>query len=328
MTRRTLSVGKYRALQRASTPGGHFTILALDHSDALRRAMRPDAPASVTSDELTAFKTQVVGALAPHTSGVLLDPIYGAAQAVCGGQVRGVGLLVELEKADYQLQTMPLACEVLPGWSVSKIKRMGADGVKLFYYYDPESVTLCAAQNTLVQSVGAACAADDIPFYAEPILTGVDGQASDNDSFTTRLIVAAQRAADSGADILKLEFPLPLSAQADDERCREACLRLTESLDVPWVLLSAGVSFEAFCRQVAIACAAGASGYIAGRAVWGEAAAIRDRSQRQAWLETVGQDRLRRLAQIAARGRPWTDVIACEPITTSWYQTYAEGTQA
>ena len=35
---KTLSVGKYRALQKASTTDGIFCILAIDHQDALRRA--------------------------------------------------------------------------------------------------------------------------------------------------------------------------------------------------------------------------------------------------------------------------------------------------
>ncbi|MBC7811104.1 MAG: hypothetical protein H7175_08160, partial [Burkholderiales bacterium] len=124
-----VSLGKYRALQRASTVDGHFTILALDHSDALRRAMNPNAPETVTSAQIMTFKEQVIRILAPETSGVLLDPIYGAAQAVCGNYLGGAGLLVELEKADYALRPMPLETEILPGWSAAKIKHMGADGV-------------------------------------------------------------------------------------------------------------------------------------------------------------------------------------------------------
>jgi tagatose-1,6-bisphosphate aldolase len=80
VTKRTVSIGKYRALQRASTPQGHFAILAVDHQDALRRVMRPDAPETITVTQIVEFKAQVVRALAPATSGILLDPIYGAAQ--------------------------------------------------------------------------------------------------------------------------------------------------------------------------------------------------------------------------------------------------------
>ena len=37
---------------------------------------------------------------------------------------------------------------------------------------------------------------------------------------------------------------------------------------VPWVLLSGGVPFETFFRQTQVACEAGASGVMVGRAVW------------------------------------------------------------
>lgn len=328
---RQVTVGKYRALGRASTSDGHFTILALDHSDALKRAMNPAAPQLVTAEQLVAFKRQVVAALvpetsgAPETSGVLLDPIYGAAQAVSGGYLGAAGLLVELEKADYQLQPMPLEGEILPGWSVARIKRMGADGVKLFFYYNPDAPELAGKQDALLRRVVADCGDHDIPLYAEPILHPIgEDETVYAEHFTRRVIESARRAAALGADVLKLEFPVPAARQADESLCRDACTRLNAAVDAPWVLLSAGVSFEAFCRQVEIACAAGASGYIVGRAVWGEAALIAGERERQIWLETVGRERMQRLAACAQTGTPWMSRIACEPVSTGWYRTYRE----
>ena len=316
-----VSLGKYRALQRASTPDGHFTILALDHSDALRRAMNPSAPETVTSAQMVAFKQQVIGALAPETSGVLLDPIYGAAQAVCGNYLGCAGLLVELEQADYTLRPMPLETEILPGWSVGKIKRMGADGVKLFFYYNPDDAALTAKQDALLRRVADECAAHDIPLYAEPIICDI----GENDSvfaerFSERVVTSAKRVAAMGADVLKLEFPLMPYTKLSG---REACEVLTGAIDVPWVLLSAGVSFEMFCEQVETACGAGASGYIAGRAVWGEAAQIAEENERQRWLENTGRERLRRLAALAEHGRAWTSILECEPVSIDWYRAYA-----
>ena len=55
-----LSVGKYRALQKASTDDGIFCILAIDHQDALRRALNPDTPTNVTNNELSNFKLDVL----------------------------------------------------------------------------------------------------------------------------------------------------------------------------------------------------------------------------------------------------------------------------
>lgn len=318
-------VGKYRALQRASTPDGVFNILALDHSDALKRAMNPAAPQAVTTEQVIAFKQQVVAVLAPDTSGVLLDPIYGAAQAISGGYLGNAGLLVELEKADYQLAPMPLEGEILPGWSAARIKRMGADGVKLFYYYNPDAPELARKQDALLRQVVADCADHDIPLYAEPILYPIgEDESVYAGHFTQRVIDSARRAAALGADVLKLEFPVTVAQQADDSLCGDACARLSASVDAPWVLLSAGVSYDAFCRQVEIACASGASGCIVGRAVWGEAALIADEGERQIWLDTVGRERMRRLASCVHTGASWMSRIACEPVSTEWYRTYRE----
>jgi tagatose-1,6-bisphosphate aldolase len=313
-------------LGRASTAGGHFTVLALDHQDALRRALNPPAPETVTPEQVIAFKDQVVRALAPETSGVLLDPIYGAPGAIRGSYLVCAGLLVELEKADYQLQPMPLACELLPDWGVAKIKRLGADGVKLFFYYNPDDSALAGQQEALLRRVVAECAAHDIPLYAEPIIYPIgEDERVYAEQLTGRVIDSARRVAALGADILKLEFPVHPAFLDDGERCRAACAHLSAVLDIPWVLLSAGVSFEAFCRQVEIACAAGASGYIVGRAVWGEAAGTADEAERADWLQTVGRERLRRLAALAAGGCSWTDKLLCESVTTGWYRRYGEG---
>jgi tagatose 1,6-diphosphate aldolase len=232
--KRTLSLGKYRGLQRASTPEGYFTILAMDHHDILRRALNPSAPETVTDEQMAAFKGQVVHAFAPETSGVLLDPVYGAAQAVSGAYLNGAGLLVEMEKTGYKLKPLPLECELLPGWSVAKIKRMGADGVKLFFYYNPDGGALVAKHDTLLRQIVADCAVHDIPLYAEPIICAIgEDDVTYTQKFSQRVIDSARRVAALGADVLKLEFPLPPEVLDDELLCHDWCAQLTAELDIP-----------------------------------------------------------------------------------------------
>ncbi|MEL6149959.1 MAG: hypothetical protein AAFR56_10085, partial [Chloroflexota bacterium] len=72
-----------------------------------------------------------------------------------------------------------------------------------------------------------------------------------------------------------------------------------------------------------ISCKAGASGYIAGRAVWGDGAKLPTAEARKAWLQTVGVERIQRLSDIAAEhGTPWTESYALPDIGTNWYATY------
>lgn len=314
-----LSLGKYRALQRCSTPDGSFAVLALDHQDSLKRALNPHQPASVTAADLTRFKLDVVSRLSPQVSGVLLDPVYGAPQAVSAGILARAGLLVELEKADYQMNPLPLDVEIDPDWRVEKIKRMGADGVKLFYYYNPANDDHAVRQDAVIRQVAESCRRCDIPLYAEPIFYPMQP----GDLKRPGVIGAAQRGAAAGADILKLEFPVDTDEETSVAIWEEACAETTAAADVPWVLLSAGVPFDVFAQQLEIACRAGASGFIVGRALWGEAAGIAEAAIRRAWLMDEGCRRLQTLNTIAARyARPWTACYTASEVTPGWFKSY------
>ena len=108
----------------------------------------------------------------------------------------------------------------------------------------------------------------------------------------------------------------------------ELCRRLDASSRVPWVILSAGVDFELFCQQVEIACQAGASGFLGGRAIWQEAVSIDDPQERGHYLATVAADRLKRLNEIAHKyAVPWYRKLGLShqvltQITAEWYARY------
>jgi tagatose 1,6-diphosphate aldolase len=331
MDKRTLSIGKYRALQRASTPSYLFTIVALDHHDALRRALDPENPIGVSDQLMTQFKLDVMNGLSSEVSGVLVDPVYGAAQAIERGIVNGVGLLVELEKADYNMEPLPLVMEIRPHWSVAKIKRMYGDGVKVFFYYHPDDAEHASIQSDSVAKIAESCKSHDIPMYAEPIAypapSGPQAESVEYSQDITRVVVeSAKRSAQLGADVLKLEFPVDINHEPDENAWLEACKLLSQSVDIPWVLLSAGADYEIFVRQVEIACKSGASGFIAGRAVWGDACAIQDAEARCHWLGDTGKMRIARLNRIVEQyGIPWTDHYQPESISTSWFKVYESG---
>lgn len=313
-----VSTGKYRALQRASNDNRTFNILAIDHLDSLRKLLKPESPDTVTDHDMAVIKNQVISTQWDQISGVLLDPVYGAAQSVASGLPGHVGLLVELEKADYNLAPLPLAVEIRPNWSVDAIKRMGADGVKLFYYDDCDDIALCDQQDQTLKQVVVDCNRYDIPLYAEPIVL--------NATPTTRsdkVLRSAIRADMLGADVLKLEFPVDTKADPDRNSWYSACSLITQSVTAPWVLLSAGVDFETFALQLDVACQAGASGYIVGRAVWGEACAIADFDERINWLQAVARERISTLnAIVETSANPWTMRLEHAPITPDWHVSY------
>ena len=71
-----LSLGKVRALQSASTEGGVFTILAVDHRDAMRAMLNREQPETVPAKQLADIKLSIIKMIGLMATAVLLDPVY------------------------------------------------------------------------------------------------------------------------------------------------------------------------------------------------------------------------------------------------------------
>ncbi len=304
-----LTTGKTRRLQQCATPQGVFSILAIDHRNNLRRSLNPADPAAVPDEALTDFKRAVVAALAPKASAILIDPEYGAAPVITSGALPGAtGLIVALERTGYTGAPAARVSELLPDWSASRIARLGASGVKLLVYYHPDAPTASQIEE-LVEQVATFCLEAGIPLFLEPLSYSLDpAQPKLSPAERRRVVVETARRLTHipGVDVLKAEFPLDVAAIPGEAEWRAACLELTEASRAPWVLLSAGVDFETYLRQVAVAALAGACGVAVGRAVWKEAAEL-PQEERDTFLSTVARKRMARVTALCqALAQPWT----------------------
>jgi tagatose 1,6-diphosphate aldolase len=318
--------GARRGLDACASPRGTFGVLALDHRQNLRRELRPDDPGAVTYDEMVDFKRAVVRALAPIATGTLLDPEIGAAQCIADGSLPGgAGLIVAIEATGYEGSPTARVSRVLDGWSVAQAKRMGASAAKLLIYYHPDAAN-AADQEALVARVAADCREVDLALFVEPLsFSLVEGEKLGGEERRRVVIETARRLTAIGGDILKAEFPYDPSV-VDRGRWRDACAELDEASAVPWVLLSGGVDEATFRAQVEIACSSGASGVLAGRSVWAEAATLAP-EPRTAFLATTARERLRRLVDLVdAVGRPWharpTAQSRVAAPAEGWYREY------
>lgn len=312
----SLELGEFTRLWRCSSGRGVFNVVALDHQDSLRRALNPSEPEVITRRDIQEFKRDVASELRDMMGGVLLDAPTGLPAVLPSGNTRQCGLLVAIERSDYALQPMPIELEIEPGWSVAKIAKLGADGVKLFVYDHPTQREISDKQDALIRQVATESQSLHLPLYSEPIVI----MANPSDSFTERVISAAVRQQELGATILKLEFPQDIQTHPSQNDWRAACRDLSSAISIPWVLLSAGVDHSTFALQLEIACKSGASGFIVGRALWGEATSFSAREDRRAWLKNVAQPRFDFLSAIANRyARPWSEIYTKPNLSDDWY---------
>jgi len=307
----SLAVGKMRRLQQCATDRGVFAVIAMDHRGSLRRMLDPKHPDAVPGSTLVTFKRKVVTALAPVASAVLLDPEYGATQMITAGALpRATGLIVALERTGYAGDSTARVGELVLGWDPQRVGRIGATGAKLLVYYHPDASTAPQAE-ALVQGVAASCQDAHVPLFLEPISYSPDSARRRLlPQERRRVVIETARRLTSipGVDVLKAEFPLDVTAVTDEAEWLVACRELSEASLVPWVLLSAGVDFETYLRQVAVAARAGASGVAVGRAVWREAAELPSEEQ-DTFLTTVARERMARVTSLCqALACPWTEI--------------------
>jgi tagatose 1,6-diphosphate aldolase len=272
------------------------------------------------------IKQDVVAALSPHASAVLLDPTYGLVPAL--HMSRSSGLLMALEKTGYSGKSTYRLTDFDPDWTVEKIKKIGASAVKLLVYYHPGAGELATEIETLVRDTAAACHASDLPLFLEPLSYSLDANVSKSSAeFAAQrpAIVrdTAQRLSALGPDILKMEFPVDAAFDTNEASWQSACTAISEVSTVPWVLLSAGVDFSVFERQALIACQSGASGFLAGRAIWKECVKM-PADERQNFLRTTAVERLTRLNEVTLKhGRAWTDFYQPGKVSEDWYMHYS-----
>jgi tagatose 1,6-diphosphate aldolase len=315
----TLTPGRWRGLKQTSTNENVFTILAFDQRGTYRRML----PEGASYDEAVQIKQEVVVALSYHASAVLLDATYGLKPAM--NMAGDCGLLMAYEKSGYSGDATYRMVDFDPDWTIAKIKNMGASAVKLLVYYHPESGALADEIDGVVTRVLGECHRYDLPLFVEPLSYSLDASMDAETFAKTRPGVVretARRLSKLGVDVLKMEFPLDIKFDQDENSWRAACESISEVSDVPWVLLSAGVAFETFERQTMIACQAGASGFLAGRAIWKESVTLSP-SEREQFLKTTATERINRLNDVAHKyARRWTEFYAPVESSEDWFREY------
>ncbi|KKW29525.1 MAG: Tagatose-1,6-bisphosphate aldolase [Candidatus Kaiserbacteria bacterium GW2011_GWC2_52_8b] len=174
-------------------------------------------------------------------------------------------------------------------YEAKQLKEWGASGTKLLLYFDPQGKS-AEHQIDVAKTALEASRGQNIPLFLEVVTYG---KTRDSASAGEATLQAMRMLLARGVkpDVWKLEFP----------GSAELAKEITElAADTPWILLTRGVSFEQFAKELQTSVENGARGFLAGRAVWQEVMEFRGEEQEKFLNETV-PSRFRKISQIAFR---------------------------
>lgn len=320
-------LGKLRGFQNVTSADGFFLTCALDHGDDYRELIDPDL-AKVPYERTVESKLRLIETLSPHVSSFLLDPEYAAAHAILSGKLpRNTGLMVCVEEEGGYLGTGPRGeTRFRKNWNASKIKKMGGDMCKLLWYFRPDG-PIDQVQRDIVANLVKDCVEVSLPLVVEPIWNPLEAEDTSLDVWQDRradgVVESAAIACQLGSDMLKLEFPGRVDTEEQQRAAAERCRRISEAVDIPWVILSAGVDYDAFRLQVRLACEGGAAGFVAGRSIWRDAVPKDSSDSSKEGVERAAS-RLAELAEITVKhGTPHKPTVDPTEVTKSlekyWY---------
>ncbi|WP_263366433.1 tagatose 1,6-diphosphate aldolase [Edaphobacter bradus] len=322
-----LTPGKLAGLRSISNERGVVAALALDQRGILRKAIAremqvDDVPAATVEE----FKRAVTGALTQYASAILLDPEYGLPAAK--GR-NGAGLLLAYERSSYDAAPprLPFLYDV---WSVRRMKKAGADCIKVLLHYTPfEDSAINDLKQAWVERIGDECLANDIPFVLELLGYEMGGNEKSKDYAKARPAIVARSIEEFSknqyaVDLLKIEVPVQMSFVAGTRYfcgdhvytrsdAQQHFLATASATDKPFVYLSAGVTNDQFIETLEFAAESGSrfNGVLCGRAIWQDGIGVFARHGAKGlndWLSTTGKENIMRVNSALSAAQP------CQPL--------------
>jgi sulfofructosephosphate aldolase len=268
-------------------------MLAVDQREALRAMMADQRGQAVQDAEVTAFKLEAVRTLTPYASAVLLDKQFVLDQALEQGAVDpGCGLIAAGDRFVPGPDELVTDAVIDDDVDLAHYAAAGAVATKLLVVWRPDEDP--QRRIDMVRTFVARAHAAQLISIIEPVSRAPrDGRRWD---WGAGVLAAARELGGLGADLYKAE--VPCHGEGDEAEIRRGCAEITKAVASPWVVLSSGVEDEVFPRAVELAMREGASGFLAGRAVWRACLAAEDV---HASLNRDAVARLRRLCEVVDR---------------------------
>ncbi len=288
-------------LTKLARPSGALAMVAVDQREALRGMFAPFQSEPVTDAQLTKFKVDVARELSPRASALLVDQEFGI-DAIVAQQALSpnCGLIAAADLLLGPAGGAATDTGVDPEIDPLRMREIGSVGLKfLVLWRSDENPDDRAA---LVEEFNKLCRFSGLPSIIEIIVKPPKDSSLAFDR-EEQLITAAKEAAQWKPDLYKAE--VPFHGDGDLLAIRRNAERISEVIGGPWVVLSNGVKQPLFAGAVKACAQGGASGFLAGRAVWADIVGASDIPKE---LREISIPRLEALGEIVdTYARPWTD---------------------
>lgn len=272
-------------------------MLAMDQRVSLENIFA-DAGLEPTESVLDAFRTAAVTALAPHASAVLLDPGYVSRAPSPPPWPRDGALIVAADDLK-QAHGQPANDSELDHAAAAIALTHRATALKFLVIWDPGRQNDGRVQ--IVRDFVTLAHEHGMLAIVEGIVIG-DSTAG-RDRATPGELLAGAAALSRDADLYKGQVPFHAGETPGD--VERLSIEMTATVPGPWVVLSTGVPPDRFAELMAASCRGGASGFLAGRAIWRSAVGQADPA---AHLAEEAAGRFAELAAIVdAEARPWSE---------------------
>ena len=289
-----------KPLTNLARPSGALAMVAVDQREALRGMFAPHQNTSVPDSQLTQFKVDVARELSPFASALLVDQEFGI-DAIIDQKVlnSGCGLIAAADLLVGPAGGAATDTAIDPDVDPIRMRDIGSVGLKfLVLWRNDESPD---ARAKLVEDFNKICEISGLPSIIE-IIVKPPTDSSRSFNREEELIIAAREAAAWKPDLYKAE--VPFHGEGDLNQVTKNAERISEAIGSPWVVLSNGVKQPFFNNAVKACAMGGASGFLAGRAVWADIVGSPDIPKA---LREVSIPRLEQLAEIVdTHAKPWT----------------------
>ena len=276
---RSNNIGKLIHIKKLCNDQGHLQMLAIDQRPPIFNLIREKKKA-YTYKDVVDFKKQISLNLSQHSTAILMDPVYSVPNLIPSSKSKG--LIVTLEDHNFIEKGKGRYSKNIKNWTVEKIKRIGGDAVKVLAWYRPDADQKSIKhQKKYIETIGKQCERYDIPFLLELLVYPFKNEIGYSKDYKEQLDKNQNHVIDSvkefsktkyKVDIFKLESPVDsdkLQNGKFTKTTEDAFKQLSKvTRNIPWVMLSSGMSKESFLNCLKLAYKNGASGYLAGRTIW------------------------------------------------------------